>query len=100
MNLKDAILNIRYDSNWGVWAEFPFTPESKARYGRFQFVNGGINDDMRCFHDGESIGNYISNYVGDESEYPGNEDLMWAYEEAAEDLIQIVSEYFEEGSIN
>lgn len=100
MNLKDAIINIQYDSSWGIWAEFPFTPESKARYGRRQFKNGGLLDGFVYFDDGVNICNHISNWVGDEDQYDTDEDLIWAEEEAAEDLIQTVAEYFKKWGIN
>ena len=63
MTLREAIVKIAYDNNWGIWAEVPFTPDSEARIGQRVFENGGPVDEKVFFADGEVCGNFISNYL-------------------------------------
>ena len=46
MNLKDRLMNLAsIESDWGIWADAPFTEESDSRVGQIQFENGGLLDD-------------------------------------------------------
>lgn len=46
MKLKDRLMNLSsIDSQWGIWADAPFTEDSESRVGQLQFENGGLLDD-------------------------------------------------------
>ena len=46
MKLKDRLMKLSsVDSQWGIWADAPFTAESESRVGQIQFENGGLLDD-------------------------------------------------------
>ena len=95
MKLLDAVMDIQGGEDWGIWAEFPFTPESEARYGQRQFENGGLRDDKVYFSNGLFVNQYLSNYVADLDDYSTDKELMDAYEEAARDYISVVNNYFQ-----
>ena len=44
-----------YVSDWGIWADAPFSPESEARQGQDQFENGGVLDEKSFFASNEQI---------------------------------------------
>ncbi|MCY3744496.1 MAG: hypothetical protein OXH00_26060 [Candidatus Poribacteria bacterium] len=46
MKLKDRLMNLSsIESQWGIWADAPFTADSDSRVGQTQFENGGLLDD-------------------------------------------------------
>lgn len=63
MNLKEAILRINYDANWGIYAESPFTSNSPARIGQTHFENGGVLDDKEYFCNGEVANDAVETQV-------------------------------------
>jgi len=44
-----------YTSDWGAWAEEPFTAESAARGGICKYENGGFLDKKSFFANNEAI---------------------------------------------
>jgi len=57
MNLAEALSDVQYDRNWGVYAEKidgRFDVASPARYGQTIFENGGLLDDMTFVCNGEA----------------------------------------------
>jgi len=59
MTLADEIEKIvrgaNYVSDFGVWADEPFTAGSEARQGQGQFENGGLLDEKSFFATNEQI---------------------------------------------
>ena len=67
MTLIEAIENISYSRQWGIWAsleEGRFTEDSEARYGQKCFENGGMLDEFVFFGNGESINDFLSEWGG------------------------------------
>lgn len=66
MKLKDALLDIEYNSSWAIWADLDesgqLTEDAEARYGQRIFENGGLLDDKVFVCDGEQIGNWLTRY--------------------------------------
>ena len=58
--LADLIKEIQYDSNWEIWADAPFIPQSEARYSQRLFKNGGPQDGKEFFATGETCGDFLS----------------------------------------
>lgn len=75
MRLIDALLEIQYDSNWGIWAELidgKLEPYSEARFGQKVFENGGLLDDWVFVCNGETAGDHIDEWdTEDDSLIPG-----------------------------
>lgn len=92
MNLIDAIVNINPDENWGIWAEYPFVENSHSRYGKREFENGGLLDDLKYF----SSGLDIKRYFDQETEGMTDDDLVdfvdWIVYESAENYISLIME--------
>lgn len=85
MKLLDAVKNIQYDSSWGIWAEFPFTPNSEARYGQVQFENGDLLDEKQFFADGVECGNWFTDW------FEGiDEPTDFQIDEGAREYIEVV----------
>ena len=84
MNLIDAISKIQYDSNWGIWADTPFIPDSEARYGQRQFEQGGVLDGKSFFADGVQVGDYVGRFCDWDDDFLSDDD---AVAEAARDMI-------------
>ena len=62
MQLTEAIENISYSQQWGIWASLEsgkFSPDSEARYGQTCFENGGMLDDYVLFGYGDSIQDFL-----------------------------------------
>ena len=89
MTLKKAIEKIDYNSNWVIYAEFPFVAGSEARYGQLHFENGGLLDDKKPFANGVEIQDYLSSQIDSEL---GEEDYQ--LEIAIEHLIDNYSDIF------
>lgn len=84
MKLIDAIVNISYDSNWGIWAELDdgeLTEESEARYGSKEFDNGGVLDGFVFVCNGETVGDHIASWTDDDG------DLIYGWFESFIDPI-------------
>lgn len=67
MKLIEALLNIQYDSSWGIWAELidgKLQEDSEARYGQKIFENGGLLDDKVYVCDGQQIGDWLTEWLG------------------------------------
>ena len=67
MKLVDALLNIQYDSSWGIWAELKdgeLAENSEARYGQMTFENGGLLDEKVYVCNGEQIGDWLTAWHG------------------------------------
>jgi hypothetical protein len=68
MKLIEALLQIQYDSNWGIWAEpdedGKFTEDAEARYGQRIFENGGLLDEKVYVCNGENIGDWLTEWLG------------------------------------
>ena len=63
MTLKQTILKIGDDDNWGVWATTPFTPDSEARIDPLAIEDGGLADDKAFFANGGACGKFVSDYL-------------------------------------
>lgn len=100
MNLIDAIVNINPDENWGIWAEYPFVENSHSRYGKREFENGGLLDDLKYFSNGLDIKHYFDiEFLNlDMDEYA--DDLEWMTYEAAERYIEVIMEEIAEDEEN
>lgn len=59
MNLQQAIIEVEYAHYWGIYADYPFSPTSEARYGPVEFENGGLLDDKVFFCDGIRAGDFF-----------------------------------------
>ena len=62
MTLTEAIDEISYSRQWGIWASLEsgkFSPDSEARYGQTCFENGGMLDEYHFFGNGESIQDFL-----------------------------------------
>ena len=68
MTLEQAIENISYSNQWGIWASLnevgKFSPDSEARYGQACFENGGMLDAYVFFGNGEQIRDFLSEWGG------------------------------------
>jgi len=71
MKLIDALLNIQYNAAWGVWAELnevgKLEEGSRARCGQKIFENGGLLDDWVYVCDGEQIGDWLTEWLGEDA---------------------------------
>ena len=46
MRLQDRLANLSTpETQWGIWADAPFTADSESRIGQTQFENGGLLDE-------------------------------------------------------
>ena len=53
--IEKIVRGANYVSDWGIWADEPFTAESEARQGQTQFDNGGEVDEKSFFATNEQI---------------------------------------------
>jgi hypothetical protein len=100
MNLIDAIVNINPDENWGIWAEYPFVENSHSRYGKREFENGGLLDDLKYFSNSLDI----KRHFDQETEGMTDDDLAdfvdWMVYESAEKYIDIIMSEFDNNEEN
>ena len=83
MKLKDRLMQLSsIESNWGIWAEAPFSENSDSRVGQIQFENGGLLDDKQPVGTLESLTREIEGQIDDE-----DGDLEYQREVAVETLI-------------
>ncbi len=68
MKLIDAIANIQYDRNWGIWALDPLSAESEAHYGQHTFENGDVPEQYVYVCNGETAGDLLSEWRDDNGE--------------------------------
>jgi len=98
MILKDALINIQYDSGWAIYAEIvdgKFSEHSEARYGQTVFENGGLLDDKVYVCHGEQIGDWLTSYGFAPDKSDIDDDPYWidAFLEEANEWIDKVDEW-------
>ena len=76
MTLKDAILNINYDSSVAIYADAPFSPDSEARIGQNQFENGGVLDKKEWVINGEAANDRAETGLEDFRDHDDFEEMV------------------------
>ena len=91
MTLADEIEKIvrgaNYVSDFGVWANEPFTAESEARQGQGQFENGGLLDEKSFFATNEQIIDAAHSWCDGD---PNAEDCQFGMDEIVSEVIDFI----------
>jgi len=66
MTLREAILTIQPDPNWGIYCVEPFNLESEAKIATRQFPNGGFPPSYRYFCSGLFVSDSWITWTRDE----------------------------------
>ena len=93
MELIEAIQWIKFDPTWGIWAEKPFSPESRAVFGRTYFwEDQDPKDGMVFFADGFACESWLMDHGAGEDSGLTPELLAKFGAKAAREMIAVYAE--------